>query len=115
MNDDFNTPVLIANLFEGVRIVNSAMDKKEELTPEDTELLRQMFGLFVHDILGLKEEKTEDHSEQIGGLMELILQIREEAREKKDWSTSDKIRKTLQNLKITVKDTKEGPTWKIDN
>jgi cysteinyl-tRNA synthetase len=115
MNDDFNTPVLIANLFEGVRIVNSAMDKKEELTPEDTELLRQMFGLFVNDILGLKEEKTEDHSEQIGGLMELILQIREEAREKKDWSTSDKIRKTLQNLKITVKDTKEGPTWKIDN
>jgi cysteinyl-tRNA synthetase len=72
-----------------------------------------MFRVFIFDILGLKEETSEDQNDVVKGLMDLILAIRKEVREKKDFSTSDQIRDTLQNLKITVKDTKEGPEWKI--
>jgi cysteinyl-tRNA synthetase len=114
MNDDFNSPILIANLFEGVRIINSVWDKKEEISQPDLELLKTMFRIFIFDILGLKEESSEDQNDVVKGLMDLILAIRKEVREKKDFSTSDKIRNTLQDLKITVKDTKEGPEWKIE-
>jgi cysteinyl-tRNA synthetase len=113
MNDDFNSPILIANLFEGVKIINSVWDKKEMISLPDLELLKNMFRVFIFDILGLKEESSEDQNDVVKGLMDLILAIRKEVREKKDFSTSDQIRDTLQNLKITVKDTKEGPEWKI--
>jgi cysteinyl-tRNA synthetase len=113
MNDDFNSPILIANLFEGIRIINSVWDKKETISIKDLELLKNMFRVFVFDILGLKEESSEDSNIIVKSLMDLILDIRKEAREKKDFSTSDQIRNTLQDLKITVKDTKEGPEWKI--
>ncbi len=114
MNDDFNSPILIANLFEGVWIINSVMDKKEAISISDLELLRTMFRIFIFDILGLKEESSEDQNDVIKGLMDLILAIRKAGREKKDFSTSDKIRDTLQDLNITVKDTKEGAEWKIE-
>jgi cysteinyl-tRNA synthetase len=114
MNDDFNSPILLANLFEGVRIINSVWDKKEEISIADLELLKNMFRVFIFEILGLKEESAEDQNDVVKGLMDLILAIRKDVREKKDFSTSDKIRDTLQNLKISVKDTKEGPVWSID-
>ncbi|MCX6246510.1 MAG: cysteine--tRNA ligase [Bacteroidetes bacterium] len=114
MNDDFNTPMVIANLFEGVRIINSVWDKKESLSQADLELLKNMFGLFMGDILGLKEETKDGGDEVVQGLMDLILAIRKDVREKKDFSTSDKIRDALQSLKITVKDTKEGTVWSGD-
>jgi cysteinyl-tRNA synthetase len=113
MNDDFNSPMVIANLFEGVRIINSVWDKKEVINLPDLELLKNMFGIFIFEILGLKEESSEDQNDIVKGLMDLILAIRKEVREKKDFSTSDQIRDALQNLKITVKDTKEGPEWEI--
>ncbi|TRZ76526.1 MAG: cysteine--tRNA ligase [Bacteroidetes bacterium] len=113
MNDDFNSPMVIANLFEGVRIINSVWDKKETISLQDLELLKNMFRIFIFDILGLKEESSEDQNDVVKGLMDLILTIRKEVREKKDFPTSDKIRDTLQNLKISVKDTKEGPEWQI--
>jgi cysteinyl-tRNA synthetase len=113
MNDDFNSPMVIANLFEGVRIINSVWDKKETISLPDLELLKNMFQLFIFDILGLKEESSEDQNDVVKGLMDLILTIRKDVRKKKDFSTSDQIRDALQNLKITVKDTKEGPEWKI--
>jgi cysteinyl-tRNA synthetase len=114
MNDDFNSPMVIANLFEGVRIINSVWDKKENISHPDLELLKSMFQLFMFDILGLKEESPEAQNDVINGLMDLILALRKEVREKKDFSTSDQIRDALQNLKIMVKDTKEGPVWSID-
>jgi cysteinyl-tRNA synthetase len=113
MNDDFNSPMVIANLFEGVRIINSVWDKKEVINLPDLELLKNMFGIFIFEILGLKEESSEDQNDIVKGLMDLILAIRKEVREKKDFSTSDQIRYALQNLKITVKDTKKGPEWEI--
>jgi cysteinyl-tRNA synthetase len=114
MNDDFNSPMVIANLFEGVRIINSVWDKKETISLSDLELLKNMFRVFIFDILGLKEESSEDQNDVVKGLMDLVLTIRKEVREKRDFSTSDQIRDALQNLKITVKDTKEGAVWSID-
>jgi cysteinyl-tRNA synthetase len=113
MNDDFNSPMVIANLFEGVRMINSVWDKKETISAEDLEILKEMFRLFIFDILGLKEEASEGGGDVVKGLMDLILAIRKDVREKKDFSTSDKIRDALQGLNITVKDTKDGPAWDI--
>ncbi|MCK9423606.1 MAG: cysteine--tRNA ligase [Bacteroidales bacterium] len=114
MNDDFNSPGVIANLFEMVRIINSVNDKKETISAEDLELLRSTMKTFLLDILGLKDENSGDQSEKINGLMELILVIRQKSRETKDWDTSDQIRDTLQKLHISVKDGKEGSTWNIE-
>jgi cysteinyl-tRNA synthetase len=114
MNDDFNSPMVIANLFEGVRIINSVWDKKETISKDDLELLKKMFRIFVSEILGLKVESSEDENDVMKGLMDLILAIRKDVREKKDFTTSDYIRKGLQDLNITVKDTKEGSEWSVD-
>jgi cysteinyl-tRNA synthetase len=111
MNDDFNSPMLIANLFEGVRIINLLKEKKETITAGDLELLKNAFALFVLEILGLKVEKAGSQDEVVSGLMDLILALRKDSREKKDFSTSDRIRDALQQLQISVKDTKEGATW----
>jgi cysteinyl-tRNA synthetase len=114
MNDDFNSPMVIASLFEGVRIINSVWDKKDPISRTELELLKTMFRTFIFEVLGLKQESAEDHDDILKGLMELILSIRKDVREKKDFSTSDKIRNSLQNLNITVKDTKEGAEWSTE-
>ena len=111
MNDDFNSPILIAHLFEGVRIINSLADNKETLSAEDLEKLKSIFDIFVTDILGLTDETSGNQDELVDGLMQLILTLRKNVREKKDFETSDKIRDELQKLNISVKDTKEGPSW----
>ncbi|MCX6288124.1 MAG: cysteine--tRNA ligase [Bacteroidetes bacterium] len=115
LDEDFNSPIVIANLFEGVRIINSVNDKKENISAEGLELLKKMFSTFVFDILGLKDESPADHSEYLKGLMELILQIRQRSRETKDWGTSDQIRDALQKLNIKVKDGQEGSSWELGN
>ncbi len=114
MNDDFNSPVVIANLFEAVRIINSVYDKKESISAEDLEEMKNLFNTFVFEILGLKEEKTDSGNELVDGLMETILSLRQRARENKDWPASDQIRGDLEKMKITVKDTKDGAVWNID-
>jgi cysteinyl-tRNA synthetase len=111
MNDDFNSPMVIANLFEGVRIINSVNDKKETLSAEDLDLLKDLFKTFVFDILGLKEETDDDRNDVVDGLMQLILSIRQKVKENKDFQTSDTIREELSRLNISVKDTKDGPIW----
>jgi cysteinyl-tRNA synthetase len=114
MNDDFNSPVVIANLFEGVRIINSINDKKETVSPEDLELLKTLFSTFVFDILGLKEESGKQDDSLVDGLMQTILSLRERARINKDWPASDRIRADLEKLNIIVKDTKDGAKWSIE-
>jgi cysteinyl-tRNA synthetase len=106
--------MVIANLFEGVRIINSVWDKKATISKEDLDLLKKMFGIFVSEILGLKAESSEDKNEVMKGLMDLILAIRKDVREKKDFTTSDHIRKGLSDLNIIVKDTKDGAEWLVD-
>jgi cysteinyl-tRNA synthetase len=114
MNDDFNTPVLISHLFEGVRIINAAIDGKERLSAADLELLQHVMKTFVFDVLGLVDEtKADAKNHVVDGLMKLVLEIRSEARAKKDWATSDKIRDNLKAIGIEIKDGKDGTDWKF--
>ncbi|MDI1353943.1 MAG: cysteine--tRNA ligase [bacterium] len=114
MNDDFNTSVLIAQLFDASRIINSANDKKTKLTKEDITLLQKLFHDFVVDILGLMvEQESEKLDSALATVMELVLDIRSKAKTGKDFKLSDEIRDKLNHAGIQVKDTKEGSSWKI--
>ena len=110
MNDDFNTPVLIANLFEVVKYINSIQDGKASISKTDLNLLRNEMNAFVTGVLGLSIDTPEEDN-KLEPIMKLVLDLRQEARENKDWSTSDKIRDGLAKAGITVKDSKDGSTW----
>lgn len=109
MNDDFNSPVVIAELFEATRIINSVYDGKAAISEEDLNTLKALINTFVFDVLGLKEETTQ--TDDISHLMDFILKLRLEAKNNKDYATSDKIRIGLQELGIQLKDSKDGSTW----
>jgi cysteinyl-tRNA synthetase len=114
MNDDFNSPIAIAQLFEGARIINSVKDKKETISATDLEILKKTMNDFVFDIFGLKEEETGGNNELVNELMKTILALRQKARENKDYATSDLIRDHLAKLCIKVKDTKDGTEWSVE-
>ena len=115
MNDDFNSPIVIANLFEAVRIVNTVKDGKAQINAEELALLLKLFQEFVFDILGLVESNASDGSSKlVDGLMQTIIDIRKQARANKDWATSDKIRDELAKLHITLKDGKDGTSWIVE-
>lgn len=114
MNDDFNSPILIAQLFEGIRFVNVLNDKRESITAEDLEVLQTTLTTFVFDVLGIKNEKaTSDSSDKLEGVVEMLITMREEARANKNWSLSDEIRDKLLELGIQLKDGKEGTSFSI--
>lgn len=110
MNDDFNTAIVIANLFEVSRIVNSVNSGTETLTAEDIHLAKKIFDDFLFAILGIKIEKK-DTTTDIDGLMDLVLDIRAKAKAGKDFTTADKIRDSLIQLGIAIKDGKDGTEW----
>jgi cysteinyl-tRNA synthetase len=115
MNDDFNAPILVANLFEGARIINSVNDGKETISTEDLNLLKEIMHSFVFDILGLKSENSNTSKDKaLQGVMDIILELRNDAKAKKDFATSDKLRDDLAKNKITIKDTKDGVNWSIE-
>jgi cysteinyl-tRNA synthetase len=114
MNDDLNSPILIAHLFDGVRIINSVYDGSVTVTADDIDQLKKLFRTYVFDILGLKaEDASGNQSEMVTSLVELALQIRTNAKNNKDWNTSDFIRKELTRIGISVKDRKDGFDWEI--
>ena len=114
MNDDFNTPILIANLFEAVKFINLINDEKESLTVEDLNEFKTTIYAFVYDVLGLESNaESSDNSDKLGGVVEILIQLRKEARENKDWELSDKIRDELIALGIQLKDGKEGTTFSV--
>jgi cysteinyl-tRNA synthetase len=114
MNDDFNTPVLLAHLFETVRIINSANDGKASLTSEDIENLKKLYKSFVVDVLGLHaSEESGKAKETLDGVIQLVLDLRGKAKQNKDFATSDEIRNKLTSIGIQIKDGKEGTTWSI--
>lgn len=114
MNDDFNTPILIANLFEASRIINSVNDSKETITNEDIISLKKLMHELVFDVLGLKTETSNTASDKaLQGVMEIILEIRKEIKAKKDFAASDKLRDDLGKNNIIIKDTKDGAVWAI--
>ncbi|RYF99805.1 MAG: cysteine--tRNA ligase, partial [Chitinophagaceae bacterium] len=109
MNDDFNSPVLIAELFEAVRIINTVYDGKGKISAVELDKLKQLIQDFVFDILGLKDEESDNL--ELNSVLEMVIGLRKEAKENKDYATSDKIRIGLQELGIQLKDSKEGTTW----
>ncbi|MBP6089641.1 MAG: cysteine--tRNA ligase [Crocinitomicaceae bacterium] len=110
MNDDFNAPILVANLFEAAKKINLINDGKETISADDLISLHKELLRFVEGVLGLSSEQTNE-SGQLAPVMDLVLTLRQQAREQKDWATSDKIRDGLAAAGITVKDGKEGTTW----
>lgn len=112
MKDDFNTAKVLANLFELTPVINSLKSgqiKSNELSTNTFILLKKTWKEYLEDILGLKEEKGAQ-DDKLAGVMDLILNIRKDVRSKKDYTTSDKIRKALESVGITVKDEKDGNT-----
>jgi cysteinyl-tRNA synthetase len=114
MNDDFNCPILIANLFEAVTFINTAIIGTATITESDLKLFSEKLNAFVFDVLGFVSEGKSAGNEVTGNLMELLLSIRNEAKLKKDFATSDLIRNKLQAMNITVKDGKDGASWEIN-
>ncbi|MFZ4263027.1 cysteine--tRNA ligase [Sphingobacterium sp. HJSM2_6] len=110
MNDDFNSPVLIAELFEVVRIINSLFDNKLTITASDLSDLKSFIQSFVYDILGLKDDQLAD-SDNMDDLMQIIIQMRNDAKKNKDFVTSDRIREQLNAVGILLKDSKDGTLW----
>ncbi|RRQ49196.1 cysteine--tRNA ligase [Maribacter algicola] len=114
MNDDFNTPILIAKLFDAVKHINLIKEGSETLIQDDKEMLLETMQNFVFDILGLEDKQSSSaDSEKLSGVVELLIQLRKEARENKDFATSDKIRDQLAALGIQLKDGKEGTTYSL--
>jgi cysteinyl-tRNA synthetase len=114
MNDDMNSPVAISCLFDGIREINSVVAGHDSLTASDIEKLKKIYRTFVYDILGLYEEsQTSGNQELLKGLIDLLLKLRMEARNNKDFKTSDRIRDELETLGVEIHDTKEGFEWKL--
>ncbi len=114
MNDDFNTPILVAHLFDGVKMINQLKDKKETITKEDLTILKDTMNAFVYDVLGLLNDAKEESSAKIDGVVELLIKLRKDARENKDWALSDQIRDELAELGVQLKDGREGTTYTIN-
>jgi len=113
MNDDLNSPVLISHLFDGVKLINNIASGKETIDKKSLDELKKLYHDFVFDILGMeKAEEGSGSGNKVNELMDLILNIRKDARSKKDFETSDKIRDELTKLGIEIKDTKDGAEWK---
>ena len=113
MDDDFNTPILIAHLFDGVRIINSVKDGKGSLTASDLSKMKKLFSDFVTDILGLISAKESGGNDLTEEVMELVLKLRGNAKKNKDFSTADLIRDELDKVGIQIKDSREGSSWEI--
>jgi len=113
MNDDFNTPILIANLFEAVKIINQVKEGSATISKEDFDIFKTTIHTFVFDVLGLKYTAAEagSGSNKLSGAVELLIKLRQEARANKDFALSDKIRDELAEIGIQLNDGKEGTSF----
>jgi cysteinyl-tRNA synthetase len=109
MNDDFNSPVLIAELFEASRIINTVYDGKMKIDAKNLALLKKLMNDFILDILGLKNEQAAN--DDLPKVLDMIVELRNGAKTNRDYATSDKIRDGLQQIGFQLKDGKEGTTW----
>lgn len=109
MNDDFNSPVVIAELFEATRIINTVYDGTAKINAAELDKLKALVNDFVFEVFGLKDEETSNT--ELNEVLDMVIALRKEAKENKDYATSDQIRIGLQNIGIQLKDSKEGTTW----
>ena len=114
MNDDFNTPILIAELFSAVKYINQIKDNKASINSSSLTVLTETMQQFVFDILGLKNAVSNDQNHKLGETIELLIKMRNEARALKDFALSDKIRDELIGIGIQLKDGKDGTTFLLD-
>ena len=114
INDDFNTPILLANLFEGVKVINSIKDQNAELNAEDLNKLKNLFDVFIDKILGLKEQEVVQSNDISDDIMEVIFSIRNNAKKNKDFKTADFIRDELEKKGIQIKDSRDGSSWSLE-
>ena len=114
MNDDFNTPILIAELFSAVKYINQIKDNKASINNSSLAVLTETMQQFVFDILGLKTAVSNDQNHKLGETIELLIKMRNEARAQKDFALSDKIRDELIGIGIQLKDGKDGTTFLLD-
>lgn len=115
MDDDLNTPILISHLFDGVKIINSIVAGKESIDENGLYRLNKLYNDFVFDILGLKQESdlSNKNDETLSKIINLLLEMRTNAKANKDWATADAIRDKMAALGVEVKDTKDGFEWKL--
>jgi cysteinyl-tRNA synthetase len=114
MNDDFNSPILIAQLFEGVRFINLLKEESATISAEDLKIFSSAMNAFVFDVLGLQEEKSNGNkNDKLEGMVNMLIDMRNEARANKDFALSDKIRDQLIVLGIQLKDGKDGTSFSI--
>lgn len=114
LNDDLNTPIAISYLFEALKAINSVHDGKATISAGDLEELQSVFKLMIEDLLGLKVEvAASGTNEAYKQAIDMLLNMRLEAKRNKDWATSDKIRNELTALGFEIKDTKDGFEWKL--
>jgi cysteinyl-tRNA synthetase len=115
MDDDFNTPILIAHLFDGVRIINSVKGGKESLNATDLDKIKSVFNTFVTEILGFISAKESSGNDLTNEVMELVLKLRANAKTNKDFDSADLIRDELNKLNIQVQDSRDGSSWELNN
>ena len=113
MCDDLNTPIVISHLFEASKAINTVADGKGTISEADLAELKEVFKLFIEDILGLQTESGSGSNEAYKKAIDLLLEMRLEAKRNKDWATSDKIRNELTALGFNIKDTKDGFEWSL--
>ena len=114
LNDDLNTPVLLAHLFEGTHLIYSIAAGARGISEEALARMKQLYGETVREVLGLKEETTHD-ARLLGKVIDMLMDARKRARQAKDWATSDRIRDELKEAGIVIKDTKDGYEWRVEN
>jgi len=114
MNDDLNSPIVVAHLFDALKTINSIESGKENIDKSNLEILKETFNTFLFDILGIKNEESEGgNDEMLKDVVDMVLNLRLQAKSNKDYATSDFIRDELTKLGITVKDKKDGFDWEI--
>ncbi len=114
MDDDLNSPIVISVLFDAVRLINQIYDGQQTISAADLEELRRVMHLYVFDIIGLRDDLAGDNNRLLGQLIDTVLDIRMQAKQAKDWATSDRIRDSLTALGIKVKDRKDGSDWELE-
>ena len=112
MNDDFNTPILIAQLFEGGKLANQINEGKAGLNQEELQEFVEFMNAMFYNVLGLKIESAQQ-GELVDDLMNVIIELRKDAKDNKNYELSDKIRDELGKLSIEIRDSKEGSSWTV--
>lgn len=115
MNDDFNSPILIAKLFDAVKYINNIKEGAASVSEEDKVTLKETMTAFIFDVLGLTDDTSEAKggNDKLSGAIELLIKLRAEARNNRDFATSDKIRDELQEIGIQLKDGKDGTSFSV--